>query len=93
MPLKVMQLTEEQQAELQDMQAEIMQMFEADPDKPGVILAQVIPPMGVMRVRVIGPDVVSKMAGAVPKEWANEGWGEPVVLDGFLKSATGRNES
>lgn len=93
MSLKVMRLTEEQQAELQDMQAEIMQMFVADPDKPGVILAQVIPPMGVIRVRVIGPDIVAKLARILPVEWANEGWGEPIVLDGFLEGVTERNES
>lgn len=76
MSLKIMQLTKKQQAELQDMQAEIMQMFVADPDKPGVILAQIIPPMGVMRARVLGPDIVAKLARILPIEWANEGYDE-----------------
>lgn len=76
MELKVMRLTEEQQAELQDAQAEIMQMFEAH--QLGVIVAQIIPPMGVMRVRVLGPDIAAKLAGILPIEWANEGYDEPM---------------
>ncbi len=62
MSLKVMQLTEEQVAELEAMQAELMQMFEANPDKPGAILAQIFPRAGTMRVRVAGPDIVPQLA-------------------------------
>lgn len=79
MDLKIVQLTKEQQVELQDAQAEIMRMFEAG--QLGVILAQVIPPAGVMRVRVLEPDVVSELSAILPAEWGNEGYEMPAPRD------------
>lgn len=72
MDLKIMPLTDGQKAELADMQAEIMRMFTANPRRPGAILAQIIPPAGVMRVRILGHDTVSRLAETFPSEWGDE---------------------
>ena len=71
-PLKIIQLTGDQQVELRDAQAEITRMFTANPRRPGAILAQIIPPAAEMRVRVIGPELVAKLAEIVPPEWGEE---------------------
>ena len=46
----------------------------------GVIMAQIIPPVGVMRVRVLDHDMVSQLADVFLPEWADEGAEERQVL-------------
>lgn len=70
-PLKIIQLTGDQQVELREAQAEIMRMFTTNPRTPGVIVAQIIPPAAEMRVRVLDHALASRLKEILPPEWAD----------------------
>ena len=62
---KKIRLTDRQCADLSEPEEPLRQMCKDDPEKPGVMLAQVLPQESIMRVRVFDYAVGVKVAEAL----------------------------
>jgi len=65
---KKIRLTDRQCADLSELEEPLRQMYKDDPEKPGIMLAQVLPPEGIMRVRVFDYATAIKVIEALMTE-------------------------
>lgn len=72
MKSKEIDLTYDQCASLAGLQAELRRMCVADPGKLGVMLAQVYPDLGVMRVKVLDYAIVRQLVAILLSVEENE---------------------